>query len=97
MLFDWDDNKNQQNIRKHGIDFELAKRIFEHRVITALDTREVYGEDREISIGMVDGILILTVVHTERSGGITRIISARKATRQERKRYEKALYTPFER
>lgn len=97
MKFEWDEEKNQQNIRKHGIDFNLAKRIFEHDVVTSLDIRHDYGEEREISLGLIDGILLLAVVHTERGLNLVRIISARKATKQERKHYEKALYTRFER
>ncbi|WP_020560604.1 BrnT family toxin [Thiofilum flexile] len=90
-MFEWDEDKNQSNIAKHGISFDLAKRIFEGPVFTFLDTRDDYGEDREISIGMVEGILILTVVHTEREDGIIRLISARRATQAERKRYENYL------
>ena len=91
MKFEWDEAKNQQNIRKHGVDFSLAKRIFEHPVLTASDNRYNYDEEREISIGLVDNILLLTVVHTDREHGTTRLISARKATKLERKRYEKNI------
>lgn len=91
MKYEWDEEKNQQNIRKHGVDFDLAKRIFEGPVITNLDNRDDYGEDREISIGMIDGVLVLVVVHTDREWDIRRIISARRATKSERKRYEKNL------
>lgn len=97
MKFEWDEEKNRQNIRKHGVDFDLAKRIFEQDVITSLDTRYDYGEDREISVGLVDGVLFLIVVHTDRQANTRRIISARKATKQERKGYEKALCTRFKR
>ena len=90
-MFEWDEQKNQSNIRKHGISFELAKRIFENPVFTRLDTRECYGEDREISIGMIDGVLVLVVIHTERNEGVIRLISARRATRKERQDYEKNL------
>lgn len=91
MNYEWDENKNQLNIRKHGVDFQLAKRIFEQPVLTVLDTRNDYGEEREISIGLVDGVLMLTVVHTDREYNVVRLISARRATKQERKRYEKNL------
>ncbi|MEZ5535514.1 MAG: BrnT family toxin [Thiolinea sp.] len=95
MKYEWDEEKNRQNIRKHGIDFNLAKRLFEQHVVTSLDTRSDYGEEREISIGMIDGVLFLTVVHTDRGLDVRRIISARKATKQERKHYEKALHSRF--
>jgi len=55
-----------------------------------IDDRSDYGEVRRISIGMIDGIVFLAVVHTDRQDK-TRIISARRANRAERKKYEKAL------
>jgi uncharacterized DUF497 family protein len=89
-MFEWDDGKNAANIAKHGVSFETARRIFEGPVLTAIDDREDYGELREISIGVVDGAAVLTVVHTDREG-IRRIISARPATRRERRQYAQAL------
>nr|WP_294516224.1 BrnT family toxin [uncultured Rhodopila sp.] len=89
-MFEWDDGKNARNVAKHGISFALAKRIFEGPVLTAVDDRADYGELREVSIGMVDGAAVLTVVHTDRQGTV-RIISARAASRSERRRYEEAL------
>lgn len=50
MLFDWDDDKNRQNIRKHGIDFELAKRIFESPVVTALDTVRLTAKTEKLAL-----------------------------------------------
>lgn len=89
-MFAWDDAKNAANIAKHGVSFELAQRIFNGPVLTAIDDREDYGELREISIGMVEGAAVLTLVHTDRQG-VRRIISARPASRRERRRYEQAL------
>ncbi|NEP77293.1 MAG: BrnT family toxin [Okeania sp. SIO3C4] len=85
-MFEWDENKNQQNIRKHGITFEEATEIFYGIVFTVIDERYDYGEICEISIGAIQGVIIITVVHTERNGNI-RIISARKATLKERRIY----------
>ncbi len=85
-MFEQDENKNQQNIRKHGISFEEATEIFYGIVFTVIDERYNYGEIRQISTGAIQGIIIITVVHTERNGNI-RIISARKATPKERKIY----------
>ena len=93
-MFEWDDDKNLQNQFKHGVSFELAKQIFEGFTLTALDERQDYGEVREISIGSVGDVLILVVVHTERNGN-QRIISARKALKQERKYYEQTLRKTF--
>ncbi len=90
MPFEWDEEKNRSNVRKHGISFEQAAQIFDGPVLTWLDDREDYGEVRQISIGKIGAVAILTVVHTERRG-LTRIISARPASRAERRHYEKAL------
>jgi uncharacterized protein len=90
MRFEWDENKNRQNLKKHGISFEEAKEIFEGIIFTSIDERFVYEEIREISIGAIQGIVIVTVIHTEREG-IIRIISARKATPKERKEYYEYL------
>jgi uncharacterized DUF497 family protein len=86
MQCEWDENKNAQNLKKHGISFEEAQEIFDGIVFTAIDERFDYGEIREISIGAIQGVVIVTVVHTERNG-VIRIISARKATRQEKNTY----------
>ena len=86
MQFEWDENKNAQNLKKHGISFEEAQEIFDGIVFNAIDERFDYGEIREISIGAIQGVVIVTVAHTERNG-VIRIISARKATRQEKNTY----------
>ena len=87
MRFDWDDAKAASNLRKHGVAFEDAARVFlDDARIEGYDGREDYGEDRWISIGQVAGML-LCVVYTVRLGEIIRIISARKATPHERRQY----------
>ena len=85
-MFEWDDAKNAANIAKHGVSFSTAVRIFDGPVLTAVDDRFDYGEIRENSIGLVDGVLFLVVTHTDRKD-IRRIISARPAKRKERERY----------
>ena len=90
MPFEWDEKKNSGNVRKHGISFEQAARIFDGPVLTWTDDREDYGEVRQVSIGKLGGIAIVAVVHTDRRG-VTRIISARAASRAERRFYEEAL------
>jgi uncharacterized DUF497 family protein len=90
MEFEWDEGKDATNLKKHGISFEEAKTIFEDIVFTSIDDRFDYGEIREISIGAIEGVVVVTVVHTNR-GGVTRIISARKATKKERKKYYEYL------
>lgn len=90
MKFEWDDNKNHSNIEKHGVSFEQAVEIFDGFTVTNIDSREDYGEEREISIGMFGGIAVLVVVHTDRNG-VCRIISARPARKNERNRYEQEI------
>lgn len=90
MQFEWDENKNQLNQQKHGINFAEAKEIFFGTVFTSISEKIDYGEVWEISIGKIQDILIVAVVHTDRNGKI-RIISARKATPKERRKYDEYL------
>lgn len=83
--FEWDEAKNRSNIRKHGVDFDVAKRIFLGAVVTEVDGRKGYGEIRYCSIGAVQGGIVV-VAHTRRNGRI-RLISARPASRKERRKY----------
>lgn len=93
MEFEWDENKNRANVEKHGIDFRQAQVVFEDRyLLTFEDQRFEYGELRETSIGRMPLVskgetIVVVVIHTERND-ITRLISARKATKQERRVYE---------
>ncbi len=86
MEFEWDDAKNQANVAKHGVSFEYARRIFEGFTFDVFDDRHANGEVRTVSIGMIDGCVIVAVVHADRNG-TCRIISARQASRMERRRY----------
>ena len=81
--FDWSDEKAKNNRRKHGVGFEEATQIFENAILARHEIHET--EDRYAAIGL-SGARALVVVFTERSGNI-RIISARKATASERRRY----------
>jgi uncharacterized protein len=90
MEFEWDENKNRHNKQKHGISFAEAQEIFNGIVFTAIDDRFDYTEIREISIGAIGGVVIVSVAHTERQGKI-RLISARKATPKERRQYNEYL------
>ena len=82
---EWDDKKNEENRRKHKIDFATAAHIFEDPYrIEKYDFEHSIDEDRYISIGLVRSIL--TVVHTERGDKI-RLISARKADKKEVQEY----------
>jgi uncharacterized DUF497 family protein len=83
------------NIAEHGVSFELACRIFEGPIFTLRDTRQDYGEIREISIGQVEGVavIVVVVVHTERQSR-RRLISAHPASARESSRYAKPMTPP---
>ena len=97
MQFAWDERKNRANLRKHGIRFETAALVFDDPHHISTQDREIEGELRWQTIGMVQGKLILLVAHTlsesvhEGSEEAVRIISARKATTQERSIYAKGI------
>lgn len=95
MEFEWDEDKNQQNIVKHGLRFEDAIQIFDGFTVDLPDDRFDYGEPREISIGLMGGLTVVIVVHTDRDDKI-RIISARPAVKAERRMYEKAIREAFD-
>jgi uncharacterized DUF497 family protein len=88
MVFEWDAAKNAANLEKHGIDFEDAIGIFDGSVLERTDDRRDYGEQRIVAFGVVDD-RELAVVYTIR-GTHRRIISARRADRNERKEYRDA-------
>ena len=91
MKFEWDERKNKENIRKHGIDFRDAVAMFDHPMLVALDTRKEYGEDRWIGIGLLR-VAVAVIVYLEWEDEQTiRIISARKATKHESKEYYKRV------
>ena len=85
MKFEWDDAKRKSNIKKHGIDFIDAPIIFAGYTLTILDDRYDYGEERFVTFGILDG-RVVAVVHTE-TEDLIRIISIRKATKNEEKEY----------
>ena len=88
MRFEWNQAKNESNIRKHGIDFADVEDMFDYPVLTLSDGRKDYGEERWVAIGRIHS-LVCVVAYTERRGDVIRIISARKATRYEINRYDK--------
>lgn len=90
MRFEWDEEKNAGNIRKHNIDFADVPSVFNGPMLVELDEREDYGEERWIGIGFLRNIVAVVVFAEPRQDTI-RIISARKANKYERKKYERAL------
>ncbi len=91
MRFEWDARKDRTNREKHGISFELARRVFDDPNHLSIQDRHEGGEERWQTLGLVGPHAILLVAHTnedEHGEETIRIISARKATRAERKRYD---------
>jgi uncharacterized protein len=89
----WDEAKNRANVAKHRVSFERASLVFQdQRHISEPDPSEI--EERWRTMGLVNGVVVLIVAHTvkeaEDGEEELRIISARKATRTERKAYEEA-------
>ncbi|MDE6678344.1 MAG: BrnT family toxin [Ruminococcus sp.] len=91
LRFQWDENKNELNKRKHGLSFEEAKEVFDDdNAILFDDPDHSIGEERFLIIGMTVSQKICLVSHCYRgSDDIIRIISARKATKNEKKTYMK--------
>ncbi len=93
IRFERDEEKNQINRIKHGIDFETARLVFDDPLCVTFVERVSGGEERWHAIGSVENIIVIVVVHTYREEGseeVIRIISARRATRHERKLYVQA-------
>jgi hypothetical protein len=91
VRFEWDDEKARENYRKHRVLFDTATLVFDDPGFVMTLDREVEGEERWHTIGRVQGVLVLLVVHTyeeEDEEEIVRIISAREVTAHERRCYE---------
>ncbi len=88
MKFEWDESKNNINIKKHNISFSNALTMFNGPMITGLDQRFDYEEERWVGLGLLKSGGIGVVSFTERKNGIIRIISARKATKYETGKYQ---------
>ena len=91
MEFEWDEAKNRSNIAKHGIDFNDAVRVFDGPFQTEEDDDFWHGEIRERTYGLLDGVTVAVIVHTDRDGR-TRLISARRASHSERRKFEAAVF-----
>ena len=93
MRFEWDEHKNQQNLRKHDVRFETAVLVFDDPYAITQRDQAFEDEDRWITVGAIGQGSILLVVHTfyaQRGEEVIRIISARAAESHERKAYEEA-------
>ena len=95
IRFEWDEAKNFANQRKHGVRFEEASQVFRDPLYVSVKDHIEGGEQRWQTLGIVGGLLLLTVAHALREEyeqgtpiEVIRIISARNVTRKERRRYE---------
>lgn len=89
MQFVWDETKRQTNLKKHGLDFADVYKVFDGAIILFEDHRFDYDEQRMIAVGLLD-ITVVVVVHVE-NDDIIRIISMRKATKNEQELYYRNL------
>ncbi|HPE60353.1 MAG TPA: BrnT family toxin [Thiolinea sp.] len=92
MEFEWDENKDHSNLRKHGVSFETAARVFADPFHVSIQDRIENGEERWQTLGLVEGRTLLLVAHLvwneDDHTEVIRIISARKAAPKERTLYE---------
>jgi len=89
MLFEWEEAKRRSNIQKHGIDFIGIEKVFAGTTVTILDDRYDYGESRFVTLGLLNGRVVV-IAHAE-SHEFIRIISVRKATKNEEANYFKEI------
>jgi uncharacterized DUF497 family protein len=71
--FEWDEDKNRENIRKHGLDFADAWQVFDAPMLTEIDNREDYGEERFVGIGFLKNFIVV-LVFTESEKDTIRVI-----------------------
>jgi uncharacterized DUF497 family protein len=88
----WDENKNQLNIRDHKLSFEVSQHVFDDPLHISRQDRIEDGEERWQTVGQIAGRYIVLVAHTYPGIEDVRIISARKASRKERRGYEEGTY-----
>lgn len=92
MTYEWDEVKAQLNIAKHGVSFDEAKSVFNDEcALVVFDEEHSNDEERFLLLGQSIKERILLVVHCYKQGDIIRIISARKATKKEKKQYKERL------
>ncbi|CAB1073196.1 hypothetical protein D1AOALGA4SA_1789 [Olavius algarvensis Delta 1 endosymbiont] len=90
MKFEWDEKKNELNIRKHKIDFRDVQQVFDGPMIVNIDDRMDYGEIRCVGMGFLRNF-IAVVVFIEKDDNTIHIISARKANKHESKNFTKEI------
>lgn len=85
-MYEWDENKRQKNIEKHGIDFIDVKEMWDYPVCEIISPQTTHNEERFLAIGKIKGMCI-TVIYTWRDKK-KRLISARKARKHEKEYYD---------
>ena len=90
MNFEWGEEKNEKNIRKHKIDFRDVPQLFDGPMIVNIDDRMDYGEIRWIGMGFLRNIIAI-IVFIEKDDDTIHIISARKANKHESKIFSKEI------
>ena len=90
MNFEWGEEKNEKNIRKHKIDFRDVPQVFDGPMIVNIDNRMDYGEIRWIGMGFLRNIIAI-IVFIEKDDDTIHIISARKANKHESKIFSKEI------
>lgn len=88
LRFEWDEDKARSNLRKHGVAFEDAALVWADPLHLVRFDRFEDGEERWHALGLAAGIVLVIVVHTYPGDDRVRIVSARRATRAERRAYE---------
>lgn len=91
MQVEWDEKKAEANRRKHGVGFEEALSVLLDPLAVTFETQDRPDEVRELTVGHSYRERLLLVVHTERRRGTVRLISAREATKRERRQYEEGI------
>jgi uncharacterized protein len=91
LEFEWDEAKDRENLGKHDVGFEVAKLVFDDPLaITVRADSDEAEEERWVTIGSAGGRSLFFVVNTCRAEATVRLISARTATKKERRNYEEA-------
>lgn len=89
-MYEWDETKRRENLRKHGVDFSIVEAFEWESAVIFEDMRERYDEQRWVSFGPI-GSKLYALVFTERGESVTRVISLREATKRERKLYAQEI------
>ncbi len=90
MRFEWDEAKRRINLTRHGIDFADVPQAFDGLTADLLDERYDYGEERLFTLGLLNGEVV--AISYKQSGGLIRLITARRATRNEEIKYFKEIW-----